>query len=418
MMEHGKFWIFSCLVLNLLSVNCEKARYDNYRVYEILVENQEQLDLLKHIDDYPDGYRIIEFPGTIDKDAQIIVPPHKFGEFSEVLQKFQIKSRLMITNLQEVLDNEQPKLQRTSVLDWTRYWELLEIHNWLKQLVIAHPNDTELIKVGESYEGRDIIGIKFNIGKVSGKKQVIFEGTMHSREWISGATVTWMLNELITSEDPDIKELAATYEWIVIPVVNVDGYEFTWKSDRLWRKTRRPSNLLCFGADPNRNWDNFFNQGGSSMNPCSDLYAGAFPFSEPETKQYSDFVAALPNLSAYFSFHAFSQLLMLPYGYTHELLDNYDELYEIGLKALDSLKSRFGTEYRIGSIANIIYVASGSSLDWVKYNLHTNVTYAYELRDLGRYGFVLPASQIIDTSLETFDSIVTIMKESEKKGII
>lgn len=66
----------------------------------------------------------------------------------------------------------------------------------------------------------------------------------------------------------------------------------------------------------------------------------------------------------------------------------------------------------------IIDIATGSSLDWVKYNLHTNVSYAYELRDLGKYGFVLPASQIIDTSLETFDSVVTIMKEAKNKGII
>ena len=26
--------------------------------------------------------------------------------------------------------------------------------------------------------------------------------------------------------------------------------------DRMWRKTRRPvANSLCYGADPNRNWD-------------------------------------------------------------------------------------------------------------------------------------------------------------------
>ena len=73
-----------------------------------------------------------------------------------------------------------------------------EINNWLNQLVIAHPNDVELIYIGDSYEGREMLGLKLNIGKVTGKKQVIFEGTMHAREWISGAVVTWMLNELIT----------------------------------------------------------------------------------------------------------------------------------------------------------------------------------------------------------------------------
>lgn len=33
----------------------EKARYDNYRVYSIFVENQEQLNLLKEIENNPDG---------------------------------------------------------------------------------------------------------------------------------------------------------------------------------------------------------------------------------------------------------------------------------------------------------------------------------------------------------------------------
>ena len=64
-MEVRRFCIFSVLFLALflalflVSVNCfEKARYDNYRVYDVIIENQEQLDLLKHIDDYPDGVSI------------------------------------------------------------------------------------------------------------------------------------------------------------------------------------------------------------------------------------------------------------------------------------------------------------------------------------------------------------------------
>jgi asparagine N-glycosylation enzyme membrane subunit Stt3 len=33
----------------------EKARFDNYRVYKILIENEEQLEVMKQIDSYPDG---------------------------------------------------------------------------------------------------------------------------------------------------------------------------------------------------------------------------------------------------------------------------------------------------------------------------------------------------------------------------
>ena len=62
-------------------------------------------------------------------------------------------------------------------------------------------------------------------------------------------------------------------------------------------------------------------------------------------------------------------------------------------------------------------IATGASLDWVKYELKTNVTFEYEMRDRGSYGFNLPASQIIENSIEVFASIVTILQEAQKIGI-
>lgn len=62
-------------------------------------------------------------------------------------------------------------------------------------------------------------------------------------------------------------------------------------------------------------------------------------------------------------------------------------------------------------------IASGSSIDWVKEELGTNLTYAYEFRDEGRYGFTLPADQIIPNSIEVFASIVAILKEAKLRGI-
>jgi len=50
------------------------------------------------------------------------------------------------------------------------------------------------------------------------------------------------------------------------PVVNPDGYEFTFveDGDRLWRKTRTPTKQDgCIGIDANRNWDIKF--GGTMM---------------------------------------------------------------------------------------------------------------------------------------------------------
>lgn len=52
-------------------------------------------------------------------------------------------------------------------------------------------------------------------------------------------------------------------------------------------------------------------------------------------------------------------------------------------------------------------------MDWVKGTFGTPLAYTYELRDRGQFGFLLPASQIIPTALETLDSLITILQEYE-----
>jgi hypothetical protein len=55
--------------------------------------------------------------------------------------------------------------------------------------------------------------------------------------------------------------------------------------------------------------------------------------------------------------------------------------------------------------------ATGGSMDWAKSKLDVPYTFEWELRDEGRYGFLLPADQIVPTSLETLDSIITILRD-------
>lgn len=45
---------------------------------------------------------------------------------------------------------------------------------------------------------------------------------------------------------------------------------------------------------------------------------------------------------------------------------------------------------------------TGSTGDWASGVLGVKYSYALELRDKGRYGFLLPANQIIPTGIETF----------------
>ena len=67
--------------------------------------------------------------------------------------------------------------------------------------------------------------------------------------------------------------------------------------------------------------------GGSSNNPCSETFAGPMPFSEIETKSMSAYINSISDkFYVYIGLHSYSQLLMFPYGYTTDRVDNYDDL--------------------------------------------------------------------------------------------
>lgn len=77
-----------------------------------------------------------------------------------------------------------------------------------------------------------------------------------------------------------------------MPVINPDGYEYTFTVDRLWRKNKRKAGYAaagCFGVDLNRNFGYKWGGKGTSKDICRDTYAGSKPFSEPETDAIRNF---------------------------------------------------------------------------------------------------------------------------------
>jgi hypothetical protein len=48
-------------------------------------------------------------PSVVGKSTQLIVPPHKFGDWSELVERFDMKVKLLNNNLQEyaaILSNQ------------------------------------------------------------------------------------------------------------------------------------------------------------------------------------------------------------------------------------------------------------------------------------------------------------------------
>ena len=112
--------------------------------------------------------------------------------------------------------------------DWNRYHELHEIEAWLDGILAAYPMVTSHFEIGQSYEKRTIRGIK--ISYKADNKGIFIESNIHAREWITSATATWFINQLLTSTDPAVRNLAENYDWYIIPVFNVDGFVYSHKT--------------------------------------------------------------------------------------------------------------------------------------------------------------------------------------------
>ncbi|XP_053960331.1 zinc carboxypeptidase A 1-like [Anastrepha ludens] len=416
-----KIGIFFALCLTALSSG-ERVRYDNYRVYKLNASNNEELALLKRMEDTSDSLLFLDGIHRVNKAVKVVVAPHKLHDFLLILDTNNIENELVEQNLQTALDKdyEQIETRATTPRRWRSYQTLSSTYSWLVTLAKKHAANATLIEGGKSYEKRSILGIKISIQ--NGKKQkpgIFLEAGIHAREWIAPATATYIINELLTSTDEQIKELAENYDWYIFPHANPDGYVYTHSTDRMWRKTRQPYDT-CFGADPNRNWNASWNSVGASSNPCSETFAGSAANSEIEVLSLSNYINSLKNkIKLYISFHSFSQYLLYPYGNTSALPDNvkdYEQVYNATTKAIGN---RYGTVYTGGNIYDAIYPAAGSSVDYAYVNAGIRMAFCFELRPNGAFngnGMELPAEQIKPTGEETLDGIVAMVNEVKSLG--
>lgn len=395
----------------------QTARFDNYRLYEVTPRNEQHVHLLKSLEITSDSYLFLRSPQGVNDSVGIIVSPHKFAEFTTFTQKENILTEIIQIDVQSHIDQEsRANLRSGDSFGWTSYHTLQSIYAWLDAILNDYPDQVSPITIGTSYEGRPIRGIK--ISKRTGNPGIFVEGGIHAREWISPAFVTYLINDLLTSNVSAIREIGDSYDWYIVPSTNPDGYVYSHDRNRMWRKTRTPYGHQCYGADPNRNWDFHWGKHSTSTNPCSETYGGSKAFSEHETVSYANFLHDLKGqIQTFIGFHSYSQLILLPYGHTPDGASNHNDLMQIGQAAAAALAKRYGTKYKVGSIYHTIYPASGGSSDYIFEVLGVPLAFSYELRPKNFiWGFELPADQIIPVGEETVDSLVALLQTAKDLG--
>ncbi|XP_055328059.1 carboxypeptidase A4-like [Paramacrobiotus metropolitanus] len=359
---------------------------------------------------------------------------------------------------------------QSSIIDFGEINSYDSIVQWLSAL----PNEFEYVrlhKIGTTVEKRDLIAMEIdkdlitckmqqnktevnNSSRPSDGKQVVFlDAGTHAREQITVTVALAAIQKICLAIRNGESNLMTKVKWFIIPLVNPDGYEYsrTAPKGKMWRKNRSHVDANCVGVDVNRNWDSqwgvnptekvaatekpssslslswlydsLFNPRNtirqlSLLNPCSELFAGAHPFSEVESSSLSKFIITRNNsgssLQGYISLHSMNkdQMLLFPYGFTTKRSPDYAKLRSLAGNMSDAMFSATGRRYQYGSISEIMYQTTGVQADWLYSVAGVKRNFVLELRD----DFRKPPSVLIPKAFQEVYAALNVLVQDVLKS--
>ncbi|KAG4255888.1 carboxypeptidase A4 [Fusarium proliferatum] len=341
-------------------------------------------------------------PGA-KEELDIVVSPDNI----DAVTKIASDTTVLVEDVGAALaEEETSEIYAVPSESWfTAYHSYADHLTFLKDLQSSFPSQSEIVTLGNSFQGRAVTGIHiWGSGGKGSKPAIVFHGT----------TAEYMAYQLLTkySSDSAVKAIVDKFDFYITPVVNPDGFVYTQTTNRLWRKNRQTvSGNSCVGRDINRNWPYKWElTGGASTNPCDETYKGQAAGDSPELKAIKgqiDSLAAGKGITFYVDFHSYGQYVLWPYGYDCSFVAPEEAaLKTVGTRITNAIRSNSGQTYTAGNSCRALYATTGDSLDYIQGVAKAKYSYTIELRDRGTYGFSLPASQIQATVRETWAGIV------------
>ncbi|UCE18780.1 MAG: hypothetical protein JSV84_00020 [Gemmatimonadota bacterium] len=389
-----------------------RRMYIGHKVIQVHIRDTADLELVRAMTD--DIWSRHDLEGTID----IRISPE---QFSRLLQT-DLSFTTLIEDLQERVDSEAAEIvarEKMPHLSWyENYKQLNEIQAKISELADEFSNLAQLTEIGRSIEDRPVLLLEITgTGDSSDRPIVMIIGCQHAREWVSPMTVMYIAEQLLEqyTASSKVRDILDQVQFFIVPMMNPDGYLYTWTTERYWRKNRNPNpDFECMGVDLNRNWNYSWGSAGADYEPCEDgennTYRGTAPFSEPELHGVRDVALTYRDrIQAFIDFHSYKQLILSPWSYTNEPPPSLGLFNVLGENMANAIADVHGKTYVYGPGATTAYIVSGGAKDWGFGELCA-LSWTIELRPRlsTEGGFSLPPDQIQPTAEESFEAVISL----------
>lgn len=287
------------------------------------------------------------------------------------------------------------------------YRTLSETNHELARIAALYPSTVKRFELShKSLLGQTMwaLEISHHVQANSGKPVFLMTGLHHAREWPTVELTLEFVWDLLKNDGVDarITSLLDSVRFIVVPVVNPDGYDLSRsllheqkrKSCRIemgrvptWAECAAPSNGNA-GVDLNRNYGAFWGGGGATIGVAGGSSRGEAPFSEPEIRSMRDLLSSNQVVVALSNHTPDAKVLRVPSA--------AEEPVPADVVPYDSLAQALGGDLKwpAGPWPQIYYVASGTLEETAYYSAGT---FAFTFENApGQRSFHPPYSFVID----------------------
>lgn len=260
--------------------------------------------------------------------------------------------------------------------------------------------------VGQSLQGRDMKIVRFRgAGYSSGGPRLVATFNLHAREWITGMSGVYAVEQLVAKVQQNPDYLAGT-EVVFMPMANPDGFAHSTTSDRMHRKNmKNNSGSSCYGVDLNRNFDSHWASGGSSGSKCSDTYHGPSAMSEPESNVVAKVMNESP-MTVYIDVHSYTKLIISAWGWTTATNPRNAEYRTIGGSIQAAIRDVSGETWTEGPTAQVLYQASGITIDYADDQGALGICFELLPGRWGGGGFAPPARDILPGAQQCYAGLL------------